>query len=102
MRLSGESHKRIDRLTFAWTNEWRCRTCVKSGGFTVKSFTKNHKRCSQNLADECQCFDAITWKSYLRTGPMWLLLLWAGLCIPAFAQRNTGTIVGLITDQSGA
>src|SRR6266568_31283 len=41
-------------------------------------------------------------KTQIRLGPMWFLLLCLALCLPAFAQRNTGTIVGLITDSTDA
>jgi len=41
-------------------------------------------------------------KPQVRLGPLWFLLLFFALCLPAYAQRNTGTIVGLITDSTGA
>lgn len=66
----------------------------------MKSFPRN---CQKNTQIRySQHSPAPAWKAYRRIGPMWLLLLWVVLCVPAFAQRNTGTIVGLVTDSTGA
>jgi hypothetical protein len=58
----------------------------------VKTFTHSVGRC----------FEGLTSKANIRRGPMWLLLLCLSLCLPACAQRNTGSIVGLVTDSTDA
>lgn len=66
----------------------------------MKAFVDNFKRSGQNLVGKF--FAGWPWKAYMRRGPMWFPLLSIALCLPAFAQRNTGTFVGLITDSTGA
>jgi len=41
-------------------------------------------------------------KNHKLHGPWWFLLLCLAMCLPALAQRNTGSIVGLVTDSTGA
>jgi hypothetical protein len=52
--------------------------------------------------DVCNCFERSILKTNFRRGHIRLLLLCIVLCLPAFAQRNTGSVVGVVTDSTGA
>lgn len=72
----------------------------ESGGCYVKMFTANYRTFHQGSVD--RLLPGHTLRTYLLPGPVLLLLACAALGLSAFAQRNTGSIVGLITDSNGA